>query len=296
MKKTPLEMCALVTAVICLAVMIVLSLFYFCSNASQDVVLPLFILFSFVYIIIGALKDLVVGESTNGFRPELILIGTSLIYTSLMVFFFGGRLRPVGSINEYLTLTSYILMLLSFGVLATALFYRYYVDRRRGTETQKNHFINPKEFEVETYYTQMHIELWTSSIVVGICILFILAQRLTTPELSTGLVILFFIGGFLALFIRKRSQERIQIILKPDSFTQTGRQGIIISWKGMDHIILWQGIFRKKLFIYYRENDQIKEYSFPYGSLRRKDEFLKFLKVLSRAYGVVIEERPFSFF
>lgn len=296
MKKTPLEMCALATAVICLAVMVGLSLFHFHSYATQDVVLPLFVLFSFVYIIVGALKDLVTGESTGGFRPELILIGISLVFTSLMMSFFEGRFRPAGSINEYLTLTSYVLLLLSFSILAIALFYRYYVDRRRGTEMQKNHLIKPKEFEIETYYTQMHIELWTSLIVVGMCILFILARRITTPELSTVLVVLFSIGGFLALFLRKRAQERIQIILKSDSLTLMEKSSITIPWKNMDRVILWKGIFRKRLFIYYRENDQIKEYSFPYGSIRRKNEFLKSLKALSGVHRVNIEERPFSFF
>lgn len=261
------------------------SLFYFRFYAAQGVILPLFALFCFLFMIVGLLGDLLAGKHTKGFRPEFLLIGTSLVYTSLLLMFLEGRLQPVGNLNEYFSSISLILLLLSVGVLVIALFYRYYVDRNKEDGVSFRYLKEPRKFEVETYRKQMYPELWIPLFVVSVCILFILTQRITPPELGISLLVFLSAGGFFVLFHMLKSKERVQIVLKSDCLIQTGKQSKEIPWKDIHSVVLFPKVFRKELCICFKEDDQIKEFYPLYNTMENKEDFLRSLKRFSKKHG-----------
>ena len=290
MKKTPLEICAPGTAVICSGVTLVLYFFYFRFYAKQDVVLPLFLLFCFLFLMVGVMRDVFAGNPTSGSRPEILLIGISLVYTSMMVRFLESNIQPAGNLNEYFDSVSLVLLLLGGGILVITLFYSY-VDRYKNERISFRVATKPKEYGSELYRTRMYPEIWIPSFVVGLCVLFILVQGITPPVLGIVILVFFTAGGSLALFYTLNPQRRTQIILEPDSITQTGRQDKTIPWNCVDRVLLLRGVFWTKMCIYYTEHDQIKEFHLPYTTLKNKEDFLRYLKRSSRKYGFEFKEK-----
>jgi hypothetical protein len=290
MKKTPLEICALGTAVICSGVTLVLYLYYFRFYAKQDVGLPLFLLFCFLFIIVGVMRDVLTRNPTNGSRPEVLLIGISLVYTSMMVRFLESNIQPAGNLNEYFDSISLVLLLLGGVVLVITLFYSY-VDRHKNERISFRVATKPKEYGSELYSTRMYPEIWIPLFVVAVCVLFILVQGITPPVLEIVIIVFLTAGGSLTLFYTLNPQRKTQIILEPDSITQTGKQDKNIPWNCVDRILLLRGVFWTKMCIYYREHDQIKEFHLPYTTLKNKEDFLRSLKRFSRKYGFEFREK-----
>lgn len=146
-KRTPLEICAFTIAAIALIVIFlsfshvigvgILSRIFSSVPEPQpvllyppfllliDVVIPIVVFLCALYLILRFLKYAIVREPPQGYRPELTLITFSLMVAALILQYLEIHIQPAGSVNEFLMSASFILLLLTIGVFAIAVYYKF---------------------------------------------------------------------------------------------------------------------------------------------------------------------------
>ena len=160
-KRTPLEICSFAVMVMALTVLglthahifgigilswIIPGVpephsinFYSLTGVLSRIIIPLIILFCFSYVILRPLKNVLARKHEKGYRPELILIVNSLVFTALTLMYSENYIQPSGAINEYFITIAIVLGILGWIFIVITLVYRFIIDKERIKDETNQH-------------------------------------------------------------------------------------------------------------------------------------------------------------